>query len=172
MSGWCSLMACSSSRAYRSIWSCVILLPPEQSLPPRPLSEVLPSPAADHYEPRPDLPGEVQYLIRSPSHGHDATDERSHTVRTAQVPRKTPPRSCVNKGGFSSVWLKRAVVRMGRCVGVRSGVRATAVEPPAELLVECLPAALRLACRARPPLRRLHSAGHQEGPLSGCSWAP
>src|SRR5215217_6564084 len=37
MSGWCSLMACSSSRAYRSIRSCVILLPPEQSLPPRPV---------------------------------------------------------------------------------------------------------------------------------------
>ena len=34
---------------------------------PRPLSEALPSPAADHYEPHPDLPGEVQYLIRSPS---------------------------------------------------------------------------------------------------------
>ena len=34
---------------------------------PRPLSEALPSPAADHYEPRSDLPGEVQYLIRSPS---------------------------------------------------------------------------------------------------------
>jgi hypothetical protein len=33
---------------------------------PRSLSEALPSPAADHYEPRPDLPGEVQYLIRSP----------------------------------------------------------------------------------------------------------
>src|SRR5215213_11181531 len=34
---------------------------------PRPLSEALTSPAADHYEPRPDLPGEAQYLIRSPS---------------------------------------------------------------------------------------------------------
>src|SRR5215217_7136630 len=32
MSGWCSLMACSSSRAYCSIRSCTILLPPEQPL--------------------------------------------------------------------------------------------------------------------------------------------
>src|SRR5512133_2832707 len=56
--------------------------------------------------------------------------------------------------------------------GSEAGVRAIVVEPPAELLAELLPAALHLACLARRPLRRLRSAGYQERPLSGCSWAP
>ena len=75
------------------------------------------------------------------------------------------------------------MVRMARCVDSEAHVRATAVESPAELLVEPLPAALRLAqrsrslvcspqCLARRPLRLLRSAAHQEGPLSGCSLAP
>src|SRR5215213_8347564 len=51
--------------------------------------------------------------------------------------------------------------------GSEADVRATAVE----FLAERLPAARCLAC-SRLPLRRSHSAGHQEGPLSGCSWAP
>src|SRR5688500_11842458 len=60
---------------------------------------------------------------------------------------------------------------VGEVRGLRARAGATAVEAPAELLVERLPAARCLACSRR-PLRRLHSAGHQEGPLSGCSWAP
>src|SRR5215213_6808390 len=35
MSGWCTLMACSSSRAFCSIRSFMILLPPEHPPPPR-----------------------------------------------------------------------------------------------------------------------------------------
>src|SRR5215208_3257426 len=64
-----------------------------------------------------------------------------------------------------------APAQHGEVCGLRAGVRATAVEAPAGLLVERLPAALSLAYPRR-PLRRLHLAGHQEGPLSGFSWAP
>jgi hypothetical protein len=102
----------------------------------------------------------------------------------------------VNKDGFSSVGQTRAggfahpalrslrnwhylpALRApaphgedGEVRWLRARLRATAVEAPAELLVERLPAARCLACSRR-PLRRLHSAGHQEEPLSGCSWAP
>src|SRR5215216_1569499 len=52
MSGWCSLMACSSSRAFCSIWSCMILLPSEHPPPRGPLSALL----RLHYTfPAPDL---------------------------------------------------------------------------------------------------------------------
>src|SRR5215211_504503 len=40
MSGWCSLMACSSSKAFCSIRSCMILLPSAHP-PPGPLSALL-----------------------------------------------------------------------------------------------------------------------------------
>src|SRR5215210_698491 len=77
--------------------------------------------------------------------------------------------------GTLSYWLILPVspplsntVRYG---GSEADMRATAVESAAELLAERLPAARCLACSLR-LLRRLHSAGHQEGPLSECSWAP
>jgi hypothetical protein len=38
------------------------------------------APAADHYKPRPDLPGEIQYLIRSSSLDEVGTGDKSSGV--------------------------------------------------------------------------------------------
>src|SRR5215207_7850203 len=69
MSGWCTLMACSSSKAFSSIRFCMILLLPEHPPPRGPLNTLL---SACGIEPR--LPptlllidGMRLYLLRSSS---------------------------------------------------------------------------------------------------------